>query len=342
MTRIAIILFLIFTGLAQSSDPPIKPTLVTANGKSTPAGELIDSIAKQAGIAIDRSAVPATAKVAMQIELPFWQALQKIADQTACRIAIEGKGDRIVLVKNDGLARPTPSVSGPFRVAVKSISAKTDFETGRSSYDVQLELNWEPRIAVFRTSALTASASANQATSESGKASVTGSRQILALRLAGIDRKTAQLPSLSGSVTVTASEKMLRVSFDDLTAKQPTKTVEKVTVTLVKWEKIDDLWEARVELTYPPGMPEFESFEAECWLRENACRLISPDRSKSFDSKDQLVRITPTGAVIDYRFNEDDKKGIKPGTGGWHLEIDTPSPLIEFAVPFELKNIPLP
>lgn len=306
------------------------------------AVELIDSIAKQAGIAIDRSAVPATAKVAMQIELPLWHALQKVADQTECRVALEGKGDRIVLVKKDAFPRPTPSVSGPFRVAVKSISAKSDFEAGRTSYDVQLELNWEPRIAVFRTSGLNASAATHQATSETGKASVTGSRQPLVLRFAGIDRKTAQWQTLSGSVTVTAAEKMLRVSFDDLTAKQPTKTVEKVTVTLVKWEKIDDLWEARVELTYPPGMPAFESFEAECWLRDNACRLVSPDRSKSFEAKDQLVRITPTGAVIDYRFHEDNKKGIKPGNGGWHLEIDTPSPLKEFAVPFELKNIPLP
>jgi hypothetical protein len=342
MTRIAAILFLIFAGLAQSADPPFKPTLITADGKSTPAAELIDSIAKQLGIVIDRSAVPTTAKVAIQNELPFWQALQKVAEETGHRIVLEGKGDRIVLVKKDRFVRPTPSVSGPFRVAIKTVSAKSDFDAGRTSYDVQLELNWEPRIAVFRTSALTAFAANHSAMADSGKASVTGSRQQLVARLGGIDRATSQWKSLSGSITVTAAEKMLRITFDDLAAKQPTKTVEKVTVTLVKWEKIDDLWEARVELTYPPGMPEFESFEAESWLRDNACRLVSPDRSKSFDAKDQLVRITPTGAVIDYRFHEDNKKGIKPGNGGWHLEIDTPSPLKEFAVPFELKNIPLP
>ena len=341
MTRIAAILLLIFAGLAQSADPPIKPTFVTSEGKSVPVTELIDSFAKQAGIAIDRSAVPASAKIAMQIELPFWQALQKVADGTGQRVIIEGKGDRIVLVKNDTFARPKPSITGPFRVAVKSVTAKSDFDAGRTSYDVQLELSWEPRIAVFRTYALSASASDLKATSDVAKASVFGSRQPLVVRFAGIDRTTGLWKSLSGSVTVTAAEKMLRVSFDDLAAKQPTKTIETVSVTLAKWEKIDDLWEARVEMTYPPGMPAFESFEAECWLRDNACRLVSPDRSKSFEAKDQLVRVTPTGAVIDYRFPEDKAKGLLPGKG-WRLEVDTPSPLLEFAVPFELKNIPLP
>jgi hypothetical protein len=341
MTRIAASLVLIYSGVIHASDPLFKPTLVRTDGKLVPAVELIDSIAKAAGIPIDRSAVPSAAKVTLKPETPFWEALQTIADETGCRMVLEGNGDRIALVRNDRFPRPVPAITGPFRVAVKSVHAKNDFETGRSSIDVQLELHWEPRIAVFRVATLSASTTDHQGTADAGKVSVRGARQPLNIRFPGISRTTEKWSSLTGSVTVTAAEKMLRVSFDELSAKQPTKTVEKVMVTLVKWEKIDDLWEARVELTYPPGMPTFESFEAECWLRDNACRLVSPDRSKSFDAKDQLVRITATGAMIDYRFPEDKAKGLLPGKG-WRLEVDTPSPLLEFAVPFELKNIPLP
>ena len=37
-----------------------------------------------------------------------------------------------------------------------------------------------------------------------------------------------------------------------------------------------------------------------------------------------------------YRFKSD------PRAKGWSLVCEAPSPLVEFAVPFELRNIPVP
>jgi hypothetical protein len=44
-----------------------------------------------------------------------------------------------------------------------------------------------------------------------------------------------------------------------------------------------------------------------------------------------------------YRFKEDAKRGlVNPATKDWKLIYEVPSPPIEFTVPFELKDIPLP
>ena len=44
-----------------------------------------------------------------------------------------------------------------------------------------------------------------------------------------------------------------------------------------------------------------------------------------------------------YRFKEDPTKGLtNPTAKGWSLVYETPAPLVEFRVPFELKDIPLP
>ena len=44
-----------------------------------------------------------------------------------------------------------------------------------------------------------------------------------------------------------------------------------------------------------------------------------------------------------HRFKEDVKKGlVNPASKDWKLVYEAPSPPVEFAVPFELKDIPLP
>lgn len=346
MTRMSGLFVLIISTFAVAAEPPIKPTIISLNGENQSAGEKIDSLAKQIGISIDRTSIPTTEQLKITAGQSFWITIQKMAEQSRHHLIVAGKGDRLAFVKNDEFGRPQPSISGPFRFAVKQFTGKTDFDSGRTSHEIQIEFHWEPRMPVFRVTGMTATVSCDQSeqptlTSDQPKANVSGFRHPLTFRMTGFQRTTQQLKSMKGEVTVTAAEKMLRFSFNDLTSQKPSKTIDKVTTSLLKWEKIDDLWEARVEIIYPEGMPQFESFEAESWLRDNVCRLISPDRTKSLESNDFQVRVTAKGAVIDYRFKEDVAKGISPGKG-WCLEVETPSPLMEFSVPFEFKNIKLP
>ena len=97
------------------------------------------------------------------------------------------------------------------------------------------------------------------------------------VRLAGLTRDSRKIAVLAGEFTVTAAPKMLAFRFDDLTAKPPVAAPaqEKVTATLKRFEKDETVWEAEVEVSYPPGGPVFESFES--WTGENQMRLNSPD-----------------------------------------------------------------
>src|SRR5205823_12532400 len=100
-------------------------------------------------------------------------------------------------------------------------------------------------------------------------------------------------------------------------------------------------WEFELELTYPPGIPQFESFES--WTIANRIRLVSPDGAKSFATDDYEIQTVGPRMLAAYRFKEDAAKGlVNPAAKGWSLVYDASSPPIEFTVPFELKDIPLP
>ena len=134
MTRTAGTVLLMFTGVAFA-EPPIKPTLVSWEGKETPAIEVIDSIAKQAGIAIDRSTVPADKKVNLEFKSkPFWEAVFAIAESVDCRIATNGKGGQISFVTDQKKQAPHESIEGPFCFTAKSTTAKFDYETAKKQY----------------------------------------------------------------------------------------------------------------------------------------------------------------------------------------------------------------
>jgi hypothetical protein len=231
-------------------------------------------------------------------------------------------------------------------------------EFGQTTYEVQLDAHWEPRFPVFRidaqptiTSALDDRGTVLTAPVVRTRVHPGGSVHSLPVKLTGLTRQSRKIAVLAGDFGVTASPEMLPFRFTDLGGKLPAPgelpklTAERlkgqVTATLKRFEKDGKTWEAEIELTYPPGQPVFESFES--WLTENSLRLISPDGSKSFAPGDYEIPSMGRKVVAIYRFKENPNKGlIKPNDKGWSLVYETPAPLIEFRVPFELKDIPLP
>ena len=99
--------------------------------------------------------------------------------------------------------------------------------------------------------------------------------------------------------------------------------------------RIDGLWEYLLELTYPPTAIEVESFES--GVTENRLRLTGRAGQTAtptdFDIPEQGRRV-----VAVYRFTGSSMTSPK----GWTLTYETPAPLVEFPVRFELKDIPLP
>jgi hypothetical protein len=162
------------------------------------------------------------------------------------------------------------------------------------------------------------------------------------VRLSGLTRESRKIATLDGYFTVTASAKMLSFRFPDLTAKTPVTLPSQETVTpvLKRFTKDENTWEAELELTYPPTVPVFESFES--WTTENRARLVSPE-GKSFTPREYATSTTGPKVSATYYFKEDPAKGlVNPTAKGWALVYDAPTTPIEFPVPFELKDIPLP
>ncbi|MBX9581263.1 MAG: hypothetical protein K2X87_13220 [Gemmataceae bacterium] len=280
---------------------------------------------------------------------PFWEALELIADQTGQRIGLKGDGRDIALVPR-GKSREVSSVAGPFRVVARQVVGRYLLGEGAVTHEVRLDVHWEPRFPVFR---IDSTPTVTQAADDRGTAltpQAGGSRtqpagyaHAATVRLGGLTREAKRIGTLKGYFTVVASEKYLTFRFPDLAAKPPVAlpAQEQVTATLRRFGKDDDTWEAEIGLTYPPTIPEFESFEA--WAAGNRVRLVSPDGTKLFPPESRNVTAAGRQVVGTYYFKEDRAKGlVNPAGKGWSLVVEAPTTPAEFRVPFELKDVPLP
>lgn len=337
MRTFGLLTLLVVAATLPAADP-VPPTLVTLNKPAaTP-----DDIGKAAGIPV--VGVGGTFPAAFD-RVPFWTALEAVAAKTGTRVALRENGRRIALEPR-GLSVEVSSVSGAFRTVARQVTSRLNLELGQPVYDVQLEAHWEPRFPVFRVDTVPTITRATDdrntkltTTATKARSAPTGATHALPVRLNGLTRDSRKITVLAGHYTVVAADRMLAFRFDNLAAKAPVSLPPKdgVTATLTRVEKDEQTWEVEVELKYPPGGPVFESFEKDAWLSENRLALVSPDQ-KTFRTDDYEAR----GTVLIYRFKEDAAKGLaNVAAKGWAVVCETPAPLKEFAVPFELKDIPL-
>ncbi len=329
---------------APPAGPAIPPKTFTLSKPDATLANVLGELHKQTGLTVAAQGSDADAPCpAAFTRTPFWSAVEQVAAGTGTRIALNKQGRAIALVKRPGPPAPS-SVDGPFRVAVRQVQTRTDFDAGQTFTEVTLDVHWEPRFPVFRidsepTVTTVADDRGDKLTPVTTKTRTppAGYLYTTTVRIAGVPREARKLTRLAGTFTVTASERMLPFAFD-LGGKPPTipPPREGVTATLRRFEKADDRWEAELELTYPPGQPQFESFES--WVTENRARLVAPDKAKSLDPSDYDIPEQGRRVVAVYRF---------PGSAlanpkGWSLVYETPAPLVEFPVRFELTDIPLP
>ncbi|HUR53484.1 MAG TPA: hypothetical protein VMZ71_05110 [Gemmataceae bacterium] len=337
MRTLGILLILVVAAALPAADPIPPRTVLLNKTAATP-----EEVGKAAGIPVTGTGTfPASFD-----RVPFWTALEKAAAATGQRITLRESGRRVVLEPR-GASLEVSSVSGPFRTVARLVTARLNLETGQTAYDVHIDAHWEPRFPVFRVDAVPTITRATDdrnakltTTTTKGRSAPTGATHALPVRLGGLTRESRKIAVLAGHYSVIAADRMLAFSFDTLTAKLPVTppAQDGVTAILKRIEKDEKTWEVEIELKYPPGGPEFESFEADAWLSENTLRLVSPDKSKTFRPDDYEAR----GHTLIYRFKEDAAKGLtNPAAKGWSIVYETPAPLKEFQVPFELKDIPL-
>jgi hypothetical protein len=289
------------------------------------------------------------AKAAIGLEkIPFWEMLEKTADRTNTRLSLRDGGHTVLIEpRPKGQGREISVVSGPFRIVPRLVTGRLLLDAETAFHEVQLDVHWEPRMPVFKIDSLPKVIQAEDdrgtvlTTNDRGSQHYpTGAITDQKVRLAGLTRDSRHIATLMGEFRATAAERMLAIPFRDLSAKLPISRDEAgVQVTLTSFEKVGGTWDAELELKYPETHPSFESFEEQKWLRDNRLRLVGPDASV-YEPENEDVNASGRNVNAIYRFKV--LPGTNPTGKGWSLICNTPSPLVEFKVPFTLKNIPLP
>jgi hypothetical protein len=319
--------------LAQAPFPPAAVT-----GKASTVAAAVTLI-RARGLPLEAVGLPPTPCDVAFDRTPALAAAEAIAAAVNGRLTLADNG-RVVRIVPRGDAPPLPSaVAGPFRVAVRQVSARLDTDAGRV-VELTLDCHWEPRLAVVRVSAdptlcLLRDNRGSKLTAPppTGRAAPTGAAYTATVRIRGVPRSASTL-DVSGSFTVTAAERLLRFAVPSL-AGPSTLAQDGVTVTVPPPRRADDVLIVTVISDYPAGHPLFESFES--WTASNRCRLVGPG-GRALAPTDFAVSEGGRRAEGAYRF----PTAAVGNPARWGLEYDTPGPLREFAVRFELRGVPLP
>lgn len=331
--------------VAQESPKPgpIAPMRVQTTAAESTLGLAIASLKKQSGIEFDLAGADASAKVEPIPATDFWIAVESLAKQTGARIApVAGK---VRLTK--GTCGPS-SVDGPFRTSVKQVTARRDFDTDTSVYQVLLEVTWEPRFPVYliddvpKITAASAGKETVKVGASTGRVPTLGFRQLATVRLTGIPRGATAIDVLSGSFSVVAAEKLLAFDFKDLTSDKPlSQTDHGVKVTLHPVKRSGKVALFDFNLEYPPSHPEFESFEL--WASANKLKLYPPNNRNGLEPTDYSTSEAGRRIAASYSYEAPaGKPAPLVDLKGWRAVYETSGPMVTQMVKFELKGIALP
>lgn len=333
-----------FGGSILAAPPaPVASTPVSFELANPTLESAAAELGKQAGIPIVVPAALKATPVTANHKGSFWGVVNRLATEAKCRLrVINGKVQFLPLVQG---SLPTPSsIDGAFLTTVRQVIAKRDFESASGITEVHLEIAWEPRFPVYL---IDAEAKILKATGErgeykfdpsSGRVSASGYVHPMIVRLKGIPREEKALSVLSGSFNVIAAEKLLAVEFKDLTIAQPAiQTVEGVKVSLKPLKTANGQIEVTFDLEYPPSHPEFESFQG--WAASNKLRLYDAAGKAMGEPAD--YNTTENGRRISASYFFPAPKG-EANWKGWRAVYETPCPMVQQEVRFELKDILLP
>ena len=107
--------------------------------------EVVAAITKQTGMELDISGFDETTQTKVDWnDIEFWNALQDLATAVNGRWEMTPKSKMPKLVKATNPQAPKVYVEGPFRIAARDILVRSDLVSGRTFYDLTLEVAWEP------------------------------------------------------------------------------------------------------------------------------------------------------------------------------------------------------
>lgn len=292
---------------------------------------------------------------------PFWPLLDTIGQSTGIGFTPYGPDGTVALV--DAPYRAVPiAYSGLFRLALKRIALSHDFESMTHSCHVTLDVAWEPHFRPFYldTGTLTATYAPDaKGKTRTEKVSQRGQQPIagrgateLEVRFPAPERTSPRIDRLEGSLSVLGPTRMLDFSFDRLAPltvdQRPREAMQDgVKVSLTRVVAGRERWSFDVLIENPPGGPVLESYQS--WLDNNRLALVHEANGKRLvwtsdpNEEQQLGQVTARRAAVRYHFPiESGKRLPMGGLSAWSLHYRTPARLVQLAVPFTFRDVPLP
>src|SRR5262245_40127986 len=128
------------------STPPSAHKVTLVDDKLTPAAAA-KAIRDHAGIEVDVSALNPSKTFSLNLKnADFWTAVGRVADATGSKVVTSG--GRVALRPGQSLS--PVHVHGPFRFTFREGNARIDPETGKSAYEITLDVCWEPWLLAYR------------------------------------------------------------------------------------------------------------------------------------------------------------------------------------------------
>jgi hypothetical protein len=333
----------------QAADAAMQASRVTLDAKGMALTQIAAELEKQTG---NKLLVEAPPELTMDVELkgvPFWQALDTIADRAKLSIYPFAQ-DGLRLRPGVPKMRPRSSAafySGPVRFEATGLRLERDLRTTTSAnLHVALEIAWEPRLQPItlrqRLDAVHAQDDQGQpiAMASQGERSAMvqqGSSAVeIELPFLAPPRNVRSIGSLAGTMQVLVPGKIEQFEFTDLSnAKKQEQQRHQAIVTLEDVRKVNQIWEVRLRVKYIEAFNALDSHLVS-WMLNNEAYLTDKSGKRVENAGFETTHRSEDEIGVAYLF---DAAG---GLAGHTFVYRAPSTIYELPVKYELKDLELP
>ena len=327
-------------------------SMIAIQGKGIRLSEVIQKLQAQSGNSITdlREQMGGEASnPSLDLDIadkPFFEALDEIARKAEFTLNFF-TGDGSI-----GITPGAPPKSlrvvyhGPFRVVLRQVGSLRDFVADSASANVQLEVDWEPRL---RPMLLALAADELKVKDDLGKdvaPRVMNESTDTVLRpdnpaaemninLAAPVPEAKALASIKVKANVSVPAALRTFRFPSLAEKNVTKKQGDIAITLESNEIDEQVWKVNVVLDYPGEGEAFESYRQ--GLFNNRLWLQKGDGSK-FEHNGGFSNTSSDQGKLGFEYLFVDVPG-KPAD--WQLVYETPSKVLVVPLEFEFKDVPL-
>ena len=327
---------------------------VTLSGAAIPLGEVLATIERQTGDKLvdyrqEFNQQPDVKTLKLNLEkVPFWPALDQVLDEAGMTIYSYAGEPGLALVNRSSTEVPRynrGAYSGAFRIEANDVLARRDLrDPNGQSLRVQVEVAWEPRLAPI---AIWQEGESVTALGDNGEALSAGpngelettvnpgeSSVQVPLVFALPPRATSKIASLKGNFSVLLPGPIETFSFDKLQvgAKGEERRAG-VKVILEQVRQNNLVWEVRMRAVFDKPGQALESHRT--WVLHNDAFLETADKQKINYAGLETTRQGENEVGVAYMFDVAE-------IAGHTFVYKTPAVLLDTAVPYELRDIPLP